>query len=114
MSACNYNPDATVDDSSCKPAKDGFDCNNNKLAPDINGATMFIRTQSPMQLRKGLSHSEVDLPENFEVGFEITPQKTPATVWSNIVHFTATGKVRSSITDAKQCNAGRSHKRVHS
>ena len=93
MSACNYNPDATQDDGTCKPAKDGYDCNNNKLAPDFNGATMFIRTQSPVQLRKGLSHSEVELPENFEVGFEITPQKTPVNALTNIIHFTATGKV---------------------
>ena len=99
MGACNYNPDATKDDGTCKAAKDGYDCQNNKLSPDINGATMFIRTKSPMQLKKGLSHSEVDLPENFEVGFEITPQKTPSTVWSNIVHFTATGKVRYRIAD---------------
>ena len=101
MSACNYNPDATQDDKSCTPAKDGFDCNNNKLAPDINGATFFIRTIAAMKLKKGLSHAEVDLPENFEVGFEITPQKTPSTAWSNIVHFTATGKVRSHVGDTK-------------
>ena len=93
MTACNYNPDATKDDGSCKPAKDGFDCKGNKLAAGTNGATFFIRTKQPMQLVKSLSHAEVDLPENFEVGFEITPQKTPLKSWSNIIHFTATGKV---------------------
>ena len=93
MRACNYNPDATKDDGSCKAAKDGFDCNNNKLSAGADGATYFIRTQQPMLLMKSLSHAEVDLPENFEVGFEITPQKTPVKKWSNIIHFTATGKV---------------------
>ena len=93
MTACNYNPDATKDDGSCTPAKDGYDCNNNKLAPDINGATFFIQTQTPAQLTKGLSHAEVDLTENLEVGFEVTPGSTPIKTWSNIIHFTATGKV---------------------
>ena len=99
MTACNYNPDATNDDNSCTPAKDGYDCHDNKLEPDINGATFFIRTDKAVPLMRSLSHSEVDLPENYEVGFEITPQKTPSTVWSNIVHFTATGKVRYRIAD---------------
>ena len=93
MTACNYNPDATKDDGSCQPAKDGFDCKGNKLATGTNGATFFIRTQKPTQLVKSLSHAEVDLPENFEVGFEITPRKTPVKSWTNIIHFTATGKV---------------------
>ena len=31
MGACNYNPDATKDDGSCKPAKDGYDCNGKQL-----------------------------------------------------------------------------------
>ena len=97
MSACNYNPDATKDDNSCKPAKDGFDCRNNALSPDVNGATFFIRTQQPMLLTRSLSHAEVDLPEDFEVGFEITPQKTPVKDWTNIIHFTATGKVLFQI-----------------
>ena len=92
MNACNYNPDATKDDGSCKPAKDGFDCKGTKLDAGPDG-TFFIRTAKPMPLVKSLSHAEVDLPENFEVGFEITPQKTPAKSWSNIIHFTATGKV---------------------
>ena len=93
MSACNFNPDATKDGGSCKPAKDGFDCNNNKLAADADGAKFFIRTPKPMQLMKGLSHAEIDLPQNFEVGFEVTPQKTPLKSWGNIIHLTATGKV---------------------
>ena len=97
MSACNYNPDATKDDGNCKPAKDGFDCNGNQLSPSTNGATFFIRTQKPMQLVKSLSHAKVDLPEHFEVGFEITPQKTPSKAWTNIIHFTATGKVLYKI-----------------
>ena len=101
MTACNFNPNATKDNGSCTPAKDGFDCHNNKLEADMNGATFFIRTITAMPLMKSLSHAEVDLPENFEVGFEITPQKTPSTAWSNIVHFTATGKVRSQVL-AKQ------------
>ena len=92
MTACNFNPDATKDDGSCKPAKDGFDCNGKALAADINGATFFIRTPKPVQLLKGLSHAEVDLPINFEVGFDITPQKRIKS-WGNIIHFTATGKV---------------------
>ena len=92
MNACNYNPDATKDDGSCKPAKDGFDCKGTKLDAGPDG-TFFIRTAKPMPLVKSLSHAEVDLPENFEVGFEITPQKTPLKSWSNIIHFTATGKV---------------------
>ena len=94
MTACNYNPAATKDNGSCKPAKDGFDCKDKKLAADVNGATFFIRTKQPMKLVKSLSHSKVDLPESFEVGFEITPQKTPLKSWSNIIHFSATGKVR--------------------
>ena len=102
MSACNFNPDATQDDGSCKPAKDGFDCKGNKLAAGTDGATFFIRTQQPMQLVKSLSHAEVDLPENFEVGFEITPRKTPTKSWANIIHFTATGKVCR-----KSCNVAR-------
>ena len=93
MSACNYNPEATKDDGNCKPAKDGFDCSGKALSKDATGATFFIRTQKPVQLTKSFSHAEVDLPENFEVGFEITPQKTPVKAWSNIIHFTATGKV---------------------
>ena len=93
MRSCNYNPAATKDDGTCQPAKDGFDCKGNKLAADTNGATFFIRTKEPMRLVKSLSHAEVDLPENFEVGFEITPQKTPVKSWSNIIHFSATGKV---------------------
>ena len=98
LAACNYNPDATKDDGSCKPAKDGFDCKGNKLGADMNGATFFIQTPEPMQLVRRLSHAEVDLPENFEVGFEITPQKTPVKTWSNIIHVTATGKVKSERT----------------
>ena len=93
MSACNYNPDATNDDGSCKQAKDGFDCGGKPLSAGPDGVTFFIRTQSPVQLARSLSHAKVDLPENFEVGFEITPQKTPVKSWSNIIHFTATGKV---------------------
>ena len=93
MAACNYNPDATKDDGSCKPAKDGYDCKGNKLDADMNGATFFIQAPGPMPLLQGLSHAEVDLPENFEVGFDITPQKTPVNALTNIVHFTATGKV---------------------
>ena len=93
MTACNYNPKATKDDGSCKPAKDGFDCKGNKLAAGTDGATFFIRIKQPMKLSKSLSHAEVDLPENFEVGFDIMPQKTPLKSWSNIIHFTATGKV---------------------
>ena len=93
LTACNYNPDATKDDGSCKPAKDGFDCTGKALAADVNGATFFIRTQMATLLVKSLSHAEVDLPENFEVGFDITPQKTPVNALTNIVHFTATGKV---------------------
>ena len=93
MRSCNYNPAATKDNGSCKPAKDGFDCSGNKLAAGTDGATFFIRTKQPMKLSKSLSHAEVDLPENFEVGFDITPQKTPLKSWSNIIHFTATGKV---------------------
>ena len=93
MSACNYNPDATKDDASCTPAKDGYDCNNNQLAMDLTGATFFIRTQKATQLRKSLSHAEVDLPENVVIGFEVTPGSTPLKKWSNIIHFTATGKV---------------------
>ena len=102
MSACNYNPGATKDDGSCNPAKDGFDCNGKVLEADADGANFFIRTPEPMPLVKSLSHAEVDLPENFEVGFEIRPQKTPLKAWSNIIHFTATGKVLMS-----------SHKIVH-
>ena len=97
MTACNYNPDATKDDGSCTPAKDGYDCNNNKLALD-NGATIFIRTSAAIKLKRSLAHAEVDLPENFEVGFEITPQKV-ASKWANIIHFTATGKVRSKKSE---------------
>ena len=97
MFACNYNPDATQDSADCEPAKDGFDCSGNKLAAGTNGATFFIRTKQPMQLVKSLSHAEVDLPENFEVGFDITPRKTPLKSWSNIIHFTATGKVLCAI-----------------
>ena len=97
MSACNYNPDATQDDGSCTPAKDGFDCHDNALSPDMNGATFFIRTQQPSKLVQSLSHAEVDLPEDFEVGFEITPQETPFKDWSNIIHFTATGKVLCKV-----------------
>ena len=93
MGACNYNPDATKDDGSCKPAKDGYDCKGNKLDADISGATFFIRTPQPVQLMKGVSHAEVDLPQNYEIGFEITPQKTPLKSWGNIIHLTATGKV---------------------
>ena len=93
MSACNYNPGATKDDGSCNQAKDGFDCTGKQLTADVNGATFFIRTLVPTPLLKSLSHAEVDLPENFEVGFEITPNKTPAQTWTNIIHFTATGKV---------------------
>ena len=93
MSACNYNPEASKDDGSCKPAKDGFDCNGKALSAGADGATFFIRTQKPMQVTRDLAHAEVDLPENFEVGFEITPQKKPVKTWANIIHFTATGKV---------------------
>ena len=93
MTACDYDPDATEDDGSCTPARNGYDCSGNQLAANANGATYFIRTQQPMQLLKGLSHAEVDLPENFEVGFDITPQKTPVNALTNIIHFTATGKV---------------------
>ena len=105
MTACNYNPDATQDDNSCTPAKDGFDCNNNKLAPDLTGSTFFIRTQVPTMLTKGLSHAEVDLPENLEVGFEVTPGSTPVKGWSNIIHFTATGKVWCELASADHTNA---------
>ena len=101
MTACNYNPAATVfgyNDGSCQPTKNGYDCSGIALAPDSNGATFFIRTKQPMKLVKSLSHSKVDLPENFEVGFEITPQKTPVKTWSNIIHVTATGKVKSERT----------------
>ena len=96
MDACNYNPDATKDDGSCKPATDGYDCAGNKLAADINGATFFIRTKKPAQLVKGLAHAKVDLPKNFEVGFDIIPQKT-VNAWANVIHFTATGKVFSKL-----------------
>ena len=94
LNACNYNPNATTSDGSCTAAKDGFDCNNNKLATDLTGATFFIRTRTATQLRKSLSHAEVALPENVVVGFEVTPGSTPVKGWSNIIHFTATGKVR--------------------
>ena len=93
MSACNYNPNATKSDGSCIPAKEGYDCNNNKLAMDLNGATLFIQTQTATQLRRSLSHAQVDLPENMVIGFEVTPGATPLKKWSNIIHFTATGKV---------------------
>ena len=36
MTACNFNPDATKDNGSCKPAKDGFDCSGNKLVSACN------------------------------------------------------------------------------
>ena len=94
MSACNYNPDATKDDGSCTPASDGFDCHGNSMTADTNGATFFIRTKEPSKLKMSLSHAEVDLPQNFEVGFEITPDQTTLRAWSNIIHFTATGQVQ--------------------
>ena len=97
LSACNFNPEATKDDGSCEAAKDGFDCKGNKLDADINGATFFIQTLEPRQLVRGLSHAEIDLPENFEVGFDITTQKKPSKSWTNIIHFTATGKVCCNI-----------------
>ena len=93
MNACNYNPDATKDDGSCTPATNGYNCKGKPLSADISGATFFIRTQTPTVLARSLSHAKVDLPQNFEVGFEITPQKTPVKSWTNIIHFTATGKV---------------------
>ena len=98
MGACNYNPDATKDDGSCTTATNGFDCKGKHLTADISGATFFIRTQTPTVLARSLSHAKVDLPQNFEVGFEITPQKTPVKTLSNIIHVTATGKVKSERT----------------
>ena len=95
VTACNYNPDATKDDGGCETAQNGYDCNGNKLTADADGATYFISTKSASQLVKSLSHAEVDLPENFEMGFEITPNEQTLKTWSNIVHFTATGKVIS-------------------
>ena len=98
ITACNYNPGATKDDGSCTPApKSGFDCNGKSLAVDSAGTTTFIQSPVPIPLKKGKTHARVDLPENFEVGFEITPQKTPVKSWSNIIHFTATGKVLCAI-----------------
>merc|ERR1712032_247105 len=99
MGACDYNPDATKDDGSCTPAKNGFDCKGHQLSADINGATFFIRTQTPTVLARSLSHAEVDLPENFEVGFEIMPRKTTVKTWSNIIHITATGKNCCGVGD---------------
>ena len=94
IAACNYNPSATKDDGSCtSPAKDGYDCDGKKLEKGVDGATYFIRSQSAVALSKGKTHARVDLPENFEISFEITPQKTPVKAWSNIIHFTATGEV---------------------
>ena len=112
MTACNFNPDATKDNGSCKPAKDGFDCSGNKLAAGTDGATFFIRTNRPTQLVKSLSHAEVDLPENFEVGFDITPQKTPLKSWSNIIHFTATGKVCRKSSDSHEFFIFRGYQRT--
>ena len=94
ITACNFKPTATVDDGSCVPVKDGFTCDGKVLKPDGTGAIHFIDSQAAIPLAKGKTHAAVDLPENFEVGFEITPQKTPVKTWSNIIHFTGTGKVR--------------------
>ena len=93
VTACNYNPDATKDDGDCQTAQNGYDCKGNKLEADEDGTIFFIHKTSGTQLVKGLSHSEVDLPENFEVGFEITPNEKTLKTWSNIIHFSATGKV---------------------
>ena len=108
VNACNYNPDATKDDGSCETAQNGYDCHDNKLETDKDGAVYFIRTTSDSQLVKSLSHAEVDLPENFEVGFEITPNEKTLNTWSNIIHFTATGKVRplSWLSRAGGANIG--------
>ena len=92
--ACNYDPGAKQDDGSCTlPPKSGFDCNGKSLAVDSAGTTTFIQSPVPLPLTKGKTYAHLDLPENFEVGFEITPQKTPLKATSSIIHFTATGTV---------------------
>ena len=92
VSACNYNAKATKDDGSCVAAKVGFNCNGKALVPGSDGAVYFIRSDSavPLSLK---THARVDLPNNFEMGFEITPQATPVKQWSSIIHVTGTGKV---------------------
>ena len=98
ITACNYNPGASKDDGTCTPAPEsGFDCQGNSLAVDATGTINFIKSPVPVLLTKGKTHARVDLPENFEVGFEITPQKHPLDDVSNIIHFTATGEVMASL-----------------
>ena len=98
MTACNYNPFASTDDGSCTPApKSGFDCSNNRLAVDDAGTINFIKSPVFVPLTKGKTHARVDLPEDFEIGFEIIPQKPPVNDWGSIIHFTSTGEVLGEL-----------------
>jgi hypothetical protein len=91
--ACNYNPDASHDDESCTMVSPGMDCNGQTVgAPDGSGVTQFIRGRQQLtKTQPQAVHAMVNLPLDYTVSFDLTPDQTINEAWSNIIHFTATG-----------------------
>ena len=57
----------------------------------VDGATYFIAPANPVQLAESVEHAVVDLPTDYEIGFDITPDAQVVANWASIIHITATG-----------------------
>ena len=87
--SCNHDDRASVDDGSCRYPDAGRDCDG-QMFDTIAGATYFVGAV-PLPLSPGVEHAIVNLPVDYEVGFDITPRPELVTEWASIIHITATG-----------------------
>ena len=87
--SCNRDDRASVDDGSCRYPDAGRDCDGQTF-DIIAGATYFVGAV-PLPLSPGVEHAIVNLPVDYEVGFDITPRPELVTEWASIIHITATG-----------------------
>ena len=74
--ACNYDVRAGVDDSSCAIPERGFDCDGNQIgSADASGITQFVGTPGVRLAppEDGGKHAVVSLPDDYTIGFKITP-----------------------------------------
>ena len=60
-----------------------------RYPPGPNGEHYFIK-DDPAPINQNMHASNVALPIDYAVAFDLTPTGTEVASWSNIVHFTAT------------------------
>jgi hypothetical protein len=59
-------------------------------------------------IKKNTKLKPMDIPLDYEIGLDITPNNKIEKKWANIVHFTATGKDCSATAVASRvCGSGR-------